>query len=406
MEEDKKRNNPECFKQDGHYGMRCPETGEIVIPAEYDSWLYFDSNGCSLAWKDDKFGVIDLNNKIRIPFIYDEIHIRYIYVPNTQRRMVVDNLGNKHFLDPKMVGKPNGYACFTSEGGEQAYDLDCNPCEFDETEVLFTHRKHEWVIPENADRSLEEIEECLRREYKELQEMRGCRDYRCPEHQPDTQEIKRKEVLVNGYIYDRCYVMNKSWAHNRRNAARIARTNNLLMRAVKKAAKLGKRTMQSLEWMTKVANNREFYIMVYIHPQWDNDKSSYDYASHPGLSAKKERERLDEQIYQEAACHVWNIIAAMGQGGKENGVSLCFDHITYDADDKWELKELTLDDGNSWDEGLQYPAYQDIYFLHPFYRLYMDSYCYSFEDLCNINDFRINVAVRLETKEQDRIHKP
>ena len=47
------------------------------------------------------------------------------------------------------------------------------------------------------------------------------------------------------------------------------------------------------------------------------------------------------------------------------------------------------------------PAYQDEYFTMPFHHLFCDCFDYSFEDLCNINDFRVNVEVRLVTKEQD-----
>lgn len=67
-----------------------------------------------------------------------------------------------------------------------------------------------------------------------------------------------------------------------------------------------------------------------------------------------------------------------------------------------QRREVTLDDGQSWDEGIHFPAYQDEYFTHPFHALYLDYFNYSFEDLCNINDFRVNIDVRLETREQEK----
>lgn len=67
----------------------------------------------------------------------------------------------------------------------------------------------------------------------------------------------------------------------------------------------------------------------------------------------------------------------------------------------WNERTLTGDEGQSWDECIHYPAYQDEYFTMPFHHLFCDCFDYSFEDLCNINDFRVNVNVRLVTKEQD-----
>ena len=121
------------------------------------------------------------------------------------------------------------------------------------------------------------------------------------------------------------------------------------------------------------------------------------------IADDNEQDRLEDQVCNEADNHVWNIIAAMGRGGyREDGVALCFDHQAWDKDDKWNYKELIMDDGQTWDEGIRFPAYQDVYFTHPFHQLYFDGYNYSFEDLCNINDFRVNVYVKLETKEQSR----
>ena len=62
---------------------------------------------------------------------------------------------------------------------------------------------------------------------------------------------------------------------------------------------------------------------------------------------------------------------------------------------------MTGDDGQSWEECIHFPAYQDEYFTMPFHHLYCDQFDFSLEDLCNINDFRVNVNVHLITKEQD-----
>lgn len=402
MKKHVKTNHLEWFKRKNRYGARWSESREVAIPAEYACALYFNKKGYAVAWKDYKAGVIDTNNNVRIPFIYDEVYERDILVPNDNRRKIVDQNGEERFVDPEEVRVFHGYACFTNEGGEQAYDEDCNPCDFDEEDEKHMCPKYEWSVPENANRTLEEIEKVLKEDFRKLQDLQYNDDYRRPYRHGSTEEIDKLWNLVRGHIYDRRHVMNLSWVHNRENAERISRTNDLLMRAVKKAVKLGKKTQESLQWMNDVPNNYKFDIRVYIHPQWDNDKSSYDYMPKKGLSKKNEQKRLVDQIYNEADSHVWNIIAAMGEGAEEDGVSLCFYHTASDKDDKWNYKELIMDDGQSWDEGIFYPAYQDVYFTHPFHLLYLDSFIYSFEDLCNINDFRINVAVKLETKEQSK----
>lgn len=398
-----KKNHLEWFKEGNRYGARWSETGEIAIPAEYACTLYFNKKGHAVAWKDYKAGVIDTNNNVCIPFIYDEIHDRHTLVLNTKRRKIVDENGEERLFGPEKVYSSRGYACFTNEGGEQAYDLDCNPCDFDEEDAQYMHQEYEWSVPENANRTLEEIEQALKEDFRKLQNLQYNYDYRRPYHHGSSEEIDKLIDLVEGHIYDRRHVMNLTWVHSRENAERISRTNNLLMRAVKKAVKLGKKTQESLRWMNDVPNYYRFDIKVYIHPQWDNDKSSYNYKPAKGLTKKNEQDRLEDQVCNEADNHVWNIIAAMGRGGyREDGVALCFDHQAWDKDDKWNYKELIMDDGQTWDEGIRFPAYQDVYFTHPFHQLYFDGYNYSFEDLCNINDFRVNVYVKLETKEQSR----
>lgn len=197
--------------------------------------------------------------------------------------------------------------------------------------------------------------------------------------------------------------MNQGWVHNVENAHRIGRTNRLLMRAVEKAVQLGKRTAKSLQWMEKVSHTESYYVEVTIHPEWQDSRSDLRY-ERKYESAKKENDRLDDENCELADTHIWNIIATMGGGPKREGISLCFSQSADEYDsDFWDVRKMTLDDGQSWDENIHFPAYQDEYFTHPFHALYCDYFKYSFEDLCNINDFRVNVDVNLETREQDKV---
>lgn len=402
MKELIKTNHLEWFKQGNKYGARWSVTGKVAIPAEYGCALYFSKEGFAVAWKDYKAGVIDTANNVRIPFIYDEIHDRLTLVPNENRRKFADKNGEEHLVGPEMMYASRGYACFTNEGDAQAYDKDCTPCDFDEEDARHMHQEYEWNVPENAHRSLEEIEQALKEDFRKLQDLQYNDTYRRPYRHYTSEEIDKLEERTIGHIYDRKHVMDRSWVHNRENAARISRVNDLLMRAVQKAVKLGRKTQKSLQWMNNVPNNESFVIRVYIHPQWDNDKSCYDYKPAAGLPRRKEQNRLNDQMDEEANTHVWNIIAAMGTGYREDGVALCFDHEVWDAGEKWNYRELIMDDGQTWDEGIRFPAYQDVYFTHPFHLLYFDAYNYSFEDLCNINDFRVKLEVKLETKEQSK----
>lgn len=73
--------------------------------------------------------MIDQENNVRIAFIYDEIHDRNTLVPNENRHKYTEENGEEHFIGPEKVYATLGFACFTNEGGEQAYDEDCNPCD-------------------------------------------------------------------------------------------------------------------------------------------------------------------------------------------------------------------------------------------------------------------------------------
>lgn len=207
---------------------------------------------------------------------------------------------------------------------------------------------------------------------------------------------------MESLVCDRRRMMNSTWVHNLENAKRISRVNDLLMRAVRKAIKLGAKTTKSLQWMEKVPNTCQYKVEVCVHPLWQNSKSDYRY-ERKYISSSKELDRLIDDEDNLAPIHIWNIISAVGRWDKWEGKSHCF---LKSADEyhkgAWNVLSLIGDDGQTWDEGLHYPAYQDVYFTKPFHYLYFDNFCYSLEDLCNINDFRVNVNVRLETREQDR----
>ena len=89
------------------------------------------------------------------------------------------------------------------------------------------------------------------------------------------------------------------------------------------------------------------------------------------------------------------------------GFVACLERLSceYQTEDWDDINLLLGEDGRTWDESIHYPAYQAQYFLMPFHHLYCDLFQYSLEDLCNINDFRVNVEVRLVTREQDKIGK-
>lgn len=53
------------------YGLLNYETGDLVIPCEYES-LGDLSEGLLYAEKDDRYGYIDVNNKVIIPFKYED----------------------------------------------------------------------------------------------------------------------------------------------------------------------------------------------------------------------------------------------------------------------------------------------------------------------------------------------
>ena len=400
-----KDDDPEVwFKQNGRYGLYNVTERRAVLPAVYGYPLFFGKNSeVATAWKDYKAGVIDRQGNEVIPIIYDEIYCRTRRVPMSrlERRCVKDEEGKKHYVGPRYKEIFCGYACFTNEGGVQAYDENCQPCEFFDWEAPRMNCGPKYDNKETETMTVEELEELIRKEYVRLLELGYESKITSQFSEKHRKQIYNQEDRVNSLISDRRAKMDQSWVHNAENAHRIGRTNRLLMRAVEKAIALGKRTSKSLQWMEKVSHTASYYVDVSIHPEWEDSKSDLRY-ERKYMSKKEEDERLDEDNCELADTHIWNIIAKMGIGCKYEGFTTCFDASSDEyRPDYWDIRELTLDDGQSWDELIHFPAYQDEYFTVPFHALYCDCYNYSFEDLCNINDFRINVEVELETREQD-----
>lgn len=393
------------IKKNGRYGCLDIERREEPIPCEYGFPIWFSGSEDSwhIAWKDHKAGVINGKNEVLIPFIYDEIHTRTQYVDNPNPRTYIDLNGEERIIPherKKAIFK--GFACFTNEGGQQAYDERMQPCEFADWEKELLYPEYEWCIPENANRTVEEVEAIIQDEYRQLLSMGYSEkeDYMLAKETRDA--IDAQKSKVQDYIIDRRYMLNRSWVHCYENAQKISRMNDLMMRAVAKAIKLGSKASRSLQWMEKVPHKCKYYVDVGVHPLWVNDKSAYNYTPKESVP-KKERERLEEQEL-ESRFHIWNIISAISRGcpGKMDGAAMCFSASSNDYNcQEWEFHKLVMDDGQSWDEGLHYPAYMDVYFTVPFYYIY--SYCYyANADLININDFRVKINVRLETKEMDR----
>ena len=122
-------------------------------------------------------------------------------------------------------------------------------------------------------------------------------------------------------------------------------------------------------------------------------------------STDEEDERLWDDEDNIAPTHLWNITAELGYGyHHRRGFVACLERLSceYQTEDRDDINLLLGEDGRTWDECIHYPAYQDQYFLMPFHHLYCNLFLYSFEDLCHINDFRVNMEVRLVTKEQNK----
>lgn len=392
------------FKQNGKYGYYNIPDRCVVIPALYGYPLYFNEKGYAITWKDYKAGVINQQGETVIPFVYDEIETRYkrVPIPEEERRTIKADDGSVLRVGPTCRDEFRGYACFTNDGEAQAYDEDCQPDMFYDWEQERQNRETEYENKGVAAMHIDELEDIIKKEYVTLIGL----GYNHPQEWTCSKEHREKvdiqEQKVKSLIRDRRQKMNRSWIHNVESAKRIGRTNRLLMRAVQKAIQLGERTSKSLQWMEKVSNSEHYEVEVCVHPKWQNSRSDLRY-ERQYKSAAKEKARLIDDEDHVAATHIWNIITAMGGCFKCDGVGTCFEQSAYTYEPGyWDERVITGDDGQSWDECIHFPAYQDEYFTMPFHHLYCDQFDYSFEDLCNINDFRVNVKVHLITKEQDR----
>ncbi len=367
------------FRQDGKYGRIYLPEQRILLPPIYGYPIDFHHDGKALTWKDYKAGVIDREGNELIPFIYDDMVERY----------------EEHVFI--------GYAGFCNDGTSQAYDENCKPDEFTEAEKRWNAKKREYENKEVETMTLDELETLIKKEYVKLMEMgyKGCNDFCYTKEHKD--KVDDQEERVESLLRDRRLMMNRTWVHNPENARRIGRLNDLLMRAVYKAYRLAKKTSQSLEWMENVRHGDYYNVEVYVHPEWQDSRSELNYVR-KFESDDEEDDRLVDEEDNISYTHIWNIIAQLGHGyHHDRGFVACFERsVNVYTKDEWEdFEDMVGDDGRTWDEGIHYPAYQDQYFLMPFHHLYCDLFDYSFEDLCHINDFRVNVEVRLVTKEQD-----
>lgn len=61
------------FIKDGLWGFKDTETGEVVIPPQYELLDPFDRSDLAAAYKNEKWGLINRKNEVVIPFRYLEI---------------------------------------------------------------------------------------------------------------------------------------------------------------------------------------------------------------------------------------------------------------------------------------------------------------------------------------------
>ena len=114
------------------------------------------------------------------------------------------------------------------------------------------------IKSEVENMSLTELEERIKKEFVTLIEL-GYQNYTDKVwSQGHCAKVDAQEKKVRSLLADRQRMMNRNFVHNEENAQRIRRTNDLLMRAIRKAIKLGKKTSKSLQWMEKVSNTTHY----------------------------------------------------------------------------------------------------------------------------------------------------
>lgn len=390
------------FKENGRYGWYSIPEKTVLIPAKYGYPFNFNRYGFAITWKDYKAGVINRVGEEAIPFKYDEITCRWGYVETPDEEQTPtkeDGIFNKHSSRGRDVFK--GYVCTTYGCEDDIFDAYCQPSKLDKWELQY---KRLFCTPSGKNESrmtLEDLENRIQNGYLELKACRYDTDRGWGMSDKDRKRMRDQFETVQSLVWDRRELMNKSWRHTPENAKRIERTNNLLMRAVSKGIRLAKKTARSLEWMEKVQHTERYKVQLFISPYWQDSKSDYRYTP-KYASREEEQDRLDEDNAG-AKTHIWNIIAQLGKKRDPYGNASCFNLSCESYREAcWDERRLVGDDDYSWDEMLRYPAYQDVYFTIPFNNLCCSLFDYSFEDLCNMNDFRIRVNVTLETREQDK----
>ena len=89
-------------KRNGKYGMVEYKTFKEKIPAIYD--FVFTARDKVFVGKDEKYGIIDLNNKIICPLIYDEIKPSFGYGFGMSESRIFARKG-KQYLEIDEKGK-------------------------------------------------------------------------------------------------------------------------------------------------------------------------------------------------------------------------------------------------------------------------------------------------------------
>lgn len=339
------------IKRKEGFGLLDCDTLQEIIPCEYGFPLYPNLNNQIIVWKNQKAGLINLNNQILIPIEYDTIEL----------------INHRYYLGEK-------------EERFYWFDLEANP-------IPETKEMAEYTHPDKSDEQEEELYQ-LPMPQLEQRIKEACSNYW---HSQKEEDYDKTITLIQ----IRQQRMNEQWKHNAANAARIDRVNTLLNNTVREALQLGQRTAASLSWMNDLPNE-SYSVNVGVYPYWANDKSEVGYQ--PKLTGEEEEQRLCDQEYNEGYNHIWNIIREIGSYRKYGSKHpMCFTASSDSADpSSWDFEEATMDDGQSWDEGIHRPIYQNIHFLHPWHRLYWDDFYYALEDLARMNDFRIEIKVNFE----------
>lgn len=338
------------IKRKEGYGLLDCNTFKEVIPCQYANALYPDKLNQIIVWRDYKAGLIDMRQHTIIPIAYDALE-----------------LVNGEF--------------YHGERGDQHYWFDSKGYPIQETKELAAFIQPQWAGEEELllQCSLHELEERIISAYQCYVSSRAKEDYK---------ETKR-------LIEIRQFRMNKEWKHNTANVARIERVNNLLNDNIKEAVVTGQHMAESLAWMEQSAD-RSYCVDIRIYPCWANDRSEIGYQ--PLLEGEAEEERLCDQELDESGCHLWNIIRKIGKYETNDRLGhFCFFISRNTAEPEcWAFEHCLCEDGQSYDQGLHRPIYQDIHFCWSWERLCWSNFNYALEDLARMNEFKIEIQVLID----------